>query len=58
MADDRTQKIENPYARPPEAVIEPPRGFLNTVKYLGPVLWLSFVAVLVLALYIIKIKFL
>lgn len=36
MAEDRTQDIENPYARPPEAVIEPPQGFWQTIKYLGP----------------------
>lgn len=38
MSDARALPPEgvNPYARPPEAVLEPPRGYRATLRYLGP----------------------
>lgn len=33
---DSARDLSNPYARPPEAVLEPPQGFLPTLRFLGP----------------------
>lgn len=35
MAPDNSETC-NPYARPPEAVLEPPKGFRQTLRFLGP----------------------